>query len=207
MHFFDILQQHATMQLIDATASVDQFHSSAVGSYRAETQKLFVPPATFQSWQKEDGNTYHLPTGVLYFDLQFWPKKLGSYKRPPVLLMKNTRLTTLPLPPVCPSKSSPCVPAPRAQVERCVRMVPVHTGRVDWTHGYFQRVTHHTPHTTHTTHNTRHKTHTTHNSQLTTIHRNSNNTQQHTETETERETERDRERRQRTREEKTIEER
>ena len=36
---------------------------------------------------------------------------------------------------VCPSKTSPCVPAPRAHVETHVRVVPHTRGRVEWTHG------------------------------------------------------------------------
>ena len=111
---------------------------------------------------------------------------------------KTTTPSLLPSPCVL-SKTSPCVPAPSAHVETCVRVVTVHTGTF-WTGhtGFFQCVTphttHHTPHTT--TQDTRHKT------QLTTTHNNRNNTQQHTETKPER----DRERRQRKREEKTEEE-
>ena len=36
----------------------------------------------------------------------------------------------------CPSKTSPCIPAPRAHVETHVRVVPVHTGRFERTHGH-----------------------------------------------------------------------
>ena len=49
---------------------------------------------------------------------------------------------------VCPSKTSPCVPAPRAHVFQHVRVVPAYT---EWTHGVF------TPHTHHNT-TTQHKT-------------------------------------------------
>ena len=83
---------------------------------------------------------------------------------------------------VCPFKTSPCVPAPRAHISTHVRVVPVYTGtfwtdtrrRVEWTHGIFQRATsHHTTHRTHTT---------------------ATRPQQHTETETCRDRERERQR-------------
>ena len=59
---------------------------------------------------------------------------------------------------VCTSKTSPCVPAPRAHVLPCVRPSYTETfwthtrGRVEWTtHGGFQRVTHRHHNTQHNT--------------------------------------------------------
>ena len=84
----------------------------------------------------------------------------------------------------------PCIPAPHAHVFQHVRVVPVHTGRFERTHGdvlsghtAFFSVSHHSPHRNHTV---RHNTpqHTTH-----------HNT-------TRRQTERERKRRSREREEK-----
>ena len=69
-------------------------------------------------------------------------------------VLKNTRLTTTPLPSpstVYTFKTSPCMPAPRAHVENT-------RTRGAGTHGVFQRVTHHTHHTAHTTHHTPHTT-------------------------------------------------
>ena len=59
--------------------------------------------------------------------------------------------------PVCPSKTSPCIPAPRAHVFQHVRVVPALSGkfcsytrgRFEWTHGVFT-----VPHRTHTPHHT-----------------------------------------------------
>ena len=124
--------------------------------------------------------------------------------------MKNARLTTNPLSlfhPVCTFKTSSCVPAPRAHVFQHVRVVPVYTGtfwtdtrgRVEWTHGIFQRATpHHTPHTP------QHKT------QDTTQHDAPQHTtatrpQQHTETETCRDRDREKRRRMRRRQDKRRE--
>ena len=90
-------------------------------------------------------------------------------------------------PSVCRFKTSLCVPAPRAHVSTHVRVVLVHTGRFEHTHGDVWSghtgfsACHHTPHTTTTNNTTTTTTHTQH------------NTQHHTETE------RDRERRQRKR--------
>ena len=107
---------------------------------------------------------------------------------------------------VCPSKASPCVPAPRAHVETCARGAGTH-GDVLNVHTRFSSVSHHTSHTTHhthhktqyTTHNkTPHTAHTRHNSQqhitTATTH---NNTRRQSQRETEKE---DREKTEETRE-------
>ena len=60
-----------------------------------------------------------------------------------------------PMHPVCPSKTSPCMPAPSAHVFQHVRVVPAHTGTFECTHGDVLIVSHHT--TPHTQHNTTHE--------------------------------------------------
>ena len=63
--------------------------------------------------------------------------------------MKNDDPLPLPSPLPCVlSKTSMCVPAPRAHMFQHVRVVPVHTGAFWTTHGSFSSVSHHTPHTT-----------------------------------------------------------
>ena len=80
-----------------------------------------------------------------------------------VAAIQNSRVSVQNVP-VFPSKTSPCMPAPRAHVKTHVRVVLVHTGtyrmytlRVfESTHGDLQRFTpqHKTRHTRHNTNNT-----------------------------------------------------
>ena len=116
-----------------------------------------------------------------------------------ILHVKNTR-PYLFLLPVCPFKTSPCVLAPLAHVSTHVRVVPVNTGtfwtdtrgRVEWTHGIFQRAT--SDHTRHTHHNTPQQ-------------HDRNNTRRQRHAETEKERERQRKKTEKTRQQKREERR
>ena len=101
-------------------------------------------------------------------------------------------------------KTSPCMPAPRAHVETCVRKGYTR-GRVEWTYDFSgchtHHTTHHTAHTPHHNNTTQHNT-TQHNTTNTTQHNtpqqhdhNTSRKQRQMETETQRQTETDSERR------------
>ena len=108
---------------------------------------------------------------------------LNKCQKSIVLPMKSSRLTTTSPSPspltVCPLHTSPCVRSTRPRVCRHHAHMLKHVcawcrytrGRVDWTHGFFQRVTHRTH--THTTpqHKTQHTTTHTNNT-TTTLHEN-----------------------------------
>ena len=109
-------------------------------------------------------------------------------------------LSSLSHAPVCTLKASPCVPAPRPQAEKHVRVMPAYTGtfltytrrRSERTHGVFQRASPHRAHTTTTTTATATTTHTTDHTTDTPTH---NTTPQHAQHHTETETEKERQRR------------
>ena len=102
-------------------------------------------------------------------------------------------------PPVCTSKTSPCVPAPHAHVFQHVRVVPVHTG-TSWmyTRGFSAcHTTLHAHTTTTTTYTTQHGN----------ITRRQGQRETESDRERQRETERDRERQRETERDKTKEKR